>query len=255
MSTLGWRRPVPLPSATRARRRHVTSSAAGAALGCWDRSAVRPRGGRHQFTQQAELLPAQRLSKKFTPVALPPGRAKLVTNSCFTGSPVTLNTIGIVVVAAFAERRARCRRRKITLTGRRTSSAASSGSRSRRPSAHRDSIATPWPSTKPVSAGLLPDTPNSALEAGVPKLKSDHRHRLLRARRERKHRRAAEPCDEIAAFHSMISSAAAEKAIGTSMPSARAVLRLRTNSYLAACITGSSPGFSPLRMRATYTPT
>src|SRR5262249_21067873 len=51
--------------------------------------------------------------------------------------------------------------------------------------------------------------------------------------------------------HSMISSAAAEKAIGTSMPSALAVLRLRINSYLTACMTGSSPGFSPLRMRAT----
>ena len=53
------------------------------------------------------------------------------------------------------------------------------------------------------------------------------------------------------ADYSMISSAAAENAIGTSMPSALAVLRLRTNSYLAACITGSSPGFSPLRMRVT----
>jgi hypothetical protein len=51
--------------------------------------------------------------------------------------------------------------------------------------------------------------------------------------------------------YSMISSAAAEKAIGTSMPSPLAVLRLRINSYLTACITGSSPGFSPLRMRAT----
>jgi tripartite-type tricarboxylate transporter receptor subunit TctC len=51
--------------------------------------------------------------------------------------------------------------------------------------------------------------------------------------------------------YSMISSAAAENAICTSIPIALAVLRLRTNSNLAACITGSSPGFSPLRTRAT----
>jgi hypothetical protein len=58
------------------------------------------------------------------------------------------------------------------------------------------------------------------------------------------------PISDIADY-SMISSAAAEKAIGTSMPSALAVLRLSTNSNLTACITGSSPGLSPLRTRAT----
>src|SRR5262245_13806713 len=36
---------------------------------------------------------------------------------------------------------------------------------------------------------------------------------------------------------------------GTSRPSALALLRLITNSNLADCTTGSSPGFSPLRMR------
>src|SRR5262245_37333169 len=74
---------------------------------------------------------------------------------------------------------------------------------------------------------------------------------LLRAGRERpRGRRAAEQRDELAAFHlrghSITSSAPAESPIGTSIPSARAVLRLSTNSNLTIWITGSSPGLSPL---------
>jgi hypothetical protein len=40
--------------------------------------------------------------KKFMPVALPPGRARLATRPNFTGSPPTAKTIGIVWVAALA---------------------------------------------------------------------------------------------------------------------------------------------------------
>src|SRR5262249_30205466 len=39
--------------------------------------------------------------KKFTPVALPPGRAKLATRPSLTGSSLMLNTTGIVLVASF----------------------------------------------------------------------------------------------------------------------------------------------------------
>ena len=44
------------------------------------------------------------------PVALPPGRARLATRPSLTGSSPTMNTIGIVVVAALAasEPFARC---------------------------------------------------------------------------------------------------------------------------------------------------
>src|SRR5262249_38202678 len=81
--------------------------------------------------------------------------------------------------------------------------------------------------------------------------KADYRHgRLLRARRERpRHRRAAEQRDELAALHSITSSARASRLSGISRPSAFAVLRLITNSNFAGSITGRSPGFSPLRMR------
>src|SRR5262245_51902804 len=65
-------------------------------------------------------------------------------------------------------------------------------------------------------------------------------------------RRAAEQRDELAApDHSITSSARASSVGGTSRPSAFAVLRLITNSYLVGAWTGRSPGFSPLRIRST----
>src|SRR5262245_53616643 len=85
----------------------------------------------------------------------------------------------------------------------------------------------------------------------------DHRHRrLLRARRKGPCRsRAADERYEIAPLHrcnhSITSSARASTLAGISMPSAFAVLRLITNSYLVGACTGSSAGFSPLRMRST----
>src|SRR5262245_51864362 len=76
----------------------------------------------------------------------------------------------------------------------------------------------------------------------------DHRHRrLLRARRERPAGRpAAEQRDELAASHSITSSASASSRSGTFRPSALAVLRLMTSSNFVSCMTGRSTGFSPL---------
>src|SRR5262245_34813557 len=80
--------------------------------------------------------------------------------------------------------------------------------------------------------------------------KPSHALALLRARRERPHSgRTAEQRDELAAPHSITSSAVASSACGTLRPRTFAVCRLMTNSNLAARITGSSPAFSPLRMR------
>src|SRR5262249_50157672 len=79
-----------------------------------------------------------------------------------------------------------------------------------------------------------------------------HAVRLLRTRRERPRRRAAEKRDERAALHSITSSARASSVGGTSRPSAFAVLRLTTSSYLVGACTGRSAGFSPLRIRSTY---
>jgi hypothetical protein len=49
--------------------------------------------------------------------------------------------------------------------------------------------------------------------------------------------------------HSITSSASNWIELGTSIPSARAVCTLMTNSNLVDCTTGRSAGFSPLRMR------
>src|SRR5262249_56307848 len=74
----------------------------------------------------------------------------------------------------------------------------------------------------------------------------DRRHRrLLRAGRERPRRScAAEQRDELAAFHSITSSAMATSVGDSSSPSALAVFKLRMNSYLVGCWNGRSPGFS-----------
>src|SRR5262249_49623641 len=71
--------------------------------------------------------------------------------------------------------------------------------------------------------------------------------RLLRACRERPAgRRAAEQRNELAAPHSISSSARPDSGSGTVMPSFLAVLRLMNSSTFVACCTGRSAGFSPL---------
>ena len=78
---------------------------------------------------------------------------------------------------------------------------------------------------------------------------------LLRARRDRPRRSAAEQRDELAPSHSITSSARASSVGGTSRPSALAVLRLRTSSIFTACSTGRSAGLTPLRIFPVEMPT
>src|SRR3989442_1636545 len=82
----------------------------------------------------------------------------------------------------------------------------------------------------------------------------EHRHRrLLRACRERpRYGRAAEQRDEVAALHSITSSASESILSEIVMPSAFAVLRLMTSSNLVGCSTGKSEGLAPLRILSTY---
>jgi hypothetical protein len=51
--------------------------------------------------------------------------------------------------------------------------------------------------------------------------------------------------------YSITSSARASNVGGGTMPSSRAVLRLRVNSNRTGCSTGKSDGFAPLRILAT----
>src|SRR5262249_16638009 len=77
---------------------------------------------------------------------------------------------------------------------------------------------------------------------------SYHWHRrLLRARRERAHCRATEQRDELAALHSITSSARNTKWAGISCPIAFAALRLMTSWNGSGCSTGMLAGLAPRR--------
>src|SRR5262249_16724722 len=81
--------------------------------------------------------------------------------------------------------------------------------------------------------------------------KSDHRHRTLRARRQRPRGRAAEERESVAPLHSITSLARSSIEVGTSSSSTLAVLRLRTNSKFVAPSNGRSAGLAPLRIFST----
>src|SRR5262249_29844466 len=107
-------------------------------------------------------------------------------------------------------------------------------------------------------AGLVQTLPERGQPANIIGMlsstaeESDHRHhRLLRPRRERPRcRRAAAQRDELAALHSIASSAIASTPGGMVMPRTFAVLSLMTSSNFVGCRTGKSAGASPLRIRA-----
>src|SRR5882672_4713801 len=87
---------------------------------------------------------------------------------------------------------------------------------------------------------LLPH--GAGLRAMYQDADAPHALALLRTRCEGpRRRRAAEKRDELAAPHSITSSAAMSSLSGTSRPSAFAVLRLITNSNFVGSITGRSP--------------
>src|SRR5262249_34595879 len=95
-----------------------------------------------------------------------------------------------------------------------------------------------------VARGSRPDVPDTRR---LP--------RLLRARRERPSSRAADQRDELAALHSITSSASESKLSEIVTPSAFAVFKLITNWNLTVSITGRSAGLTPLSTRPVYTPT
>src|SRR5262249_23232486 len=108
-----------------------------------------------------------------------------------------------------------------------------------------------------IRALLMPELGHALFESkpdrrsswlGTERTDTEHLLWLLRARREWPRRRAAEQRDELAALHSITSSAMASKPGGMVRPSALAVLRLITNSNLVDCNTGKSAGFAPLRI-------
>src|SRR5262249_52006848 len=91
----------------------------------------------------------------------------------------------------------------------------------------------------------------------MPRLRVEHAQaigppRLLReSLRRRRQCRATEQRDELAAFHSITSSARASSVGGRVMPRAAAVSTFTTRSNLVGCSTGMSPGFAPRRILLT----
>src|SRR5262249_1773972 len=149
-------------------------------------------------------LAARSLDWFDTPVTLASGRARDATRPVPTGSPATGKTIGMIAVACFAARAASVPAANITSTLSRTNSAAISAKRSGRPSAHRYSYdgaaLAPAEHAEPLGKGDSPLALSRWSRAAQP---SDRRHPcLLRARRERPRRRAAEQRDELAPRHS-----------------------------------------------------
>ena len=79
--------------------------------------------------QEAQPLRPHNALKKATPVALPPGRLRLTTKPCLTGSLPIMKQMGIVDVAVFAASAAGRKAAAITVTLWLTRSAARCGSR------------------------------------------------------------------------------------------------------------------------------
>src|SRR2546430_1028999 len=138
------------------------------------------------------------------PVTLPPGRAMLDASPSATGSPpVVAMTMGMVRVAPNAASVPLVESVTITSTGVRTSSAARPG----RASAEIESDRLPFDVAK------IANSPVESLERGCRVSYSGcedanaNLRRLLRARRERPCRGAADEGDELAAVHSVTSSA------------------------------------------------
>jgi hypothetical protein len=72
------------------------------------------------------------------------------------------------------------------------------------------------------------------------------------ARDNRHHCPTAQKRDELAPPHSITSSARTSSEGGTSRPSALAVFRLRTVSYLVGAWTGRSAGLAPRQVRRLH---
>ena len=195
-------------------------------------------------------------SNRVNPVALPPGRARLATKPAPTGSLTFTNTMGTWRVACSSGVSGEFPLTTMTSGASATSSAA-------RPAqkfavARTDAVLDP--NVAPDDPSQLLQTLTKGCQASLPfrivrgpraeHPDAPHALALLRPRRQRPRRRAAEQRDELAAL--LIRSPrrrSASSLSGISRPSALAVLRLITSSNFVGSITGRSPGFSPLRMR------
>src|SRR5262245_53658312 len=179
----------------------------------------------------------------------------LATSPAATGSVPLTKTIGMVEVAALAASAGAAPPLvKMTETCFLTSSDAIASSRSSWLSAQRYSIGVLAPNIAGFGQAFEERGDQERILLGCRAAENaDNGPGLLRARglrtEDRCRHRAAEKRDERAALHSITSSTRPIIGSGTVRPSALAVFMLMTSSTLVACWTGSSAGFSPLRIR------
>ena len=197
----------------------------------------------HELAQQLQPLRTSTPGRRSTPVTLPPGRFRLATRPSPTGSSPTAKTIGIVASRPWPPRRGAAaddhRHRPADQIGRQSRQAV------HRPSAQRDRSRRSVPRQSQLPSGPPQCAPRHFWRHDVLRRNADHRHRLLRARSER-----PAPPRRQAMMNSrrfIRSPRRRARAVGWAMsPSALAVLRLNTRSYLAACSTGISAGLLAL---------
>src|SRR5262245_60538849 len=165
-------------------------------------TAIRTALGKSSRRNPSRLA-ASSWEKKLMRVALPPGRARLATRPNLTGSSPTPNTIGIVVVAAFAACAIRLPGVAMTATRRRTRSAMRAGRRSYWPSSQWYSTIAFWLSKKAGFVEALTERRGTAHIGRPADDESNDRHRrLLRASRKRpRRRRASDQRDELTPPH------------------------------------------------------
>src|SRR6516162_1026895 len=203
-------------------------------------------------------------SKRLTPVMLPPGCARFVTNPIPTASTAS-KTIGIVAVAARTARATGPVEATMTL-GIAPDDLAREIGMARRTAFARISLDCQVLSLDIAQpAQLLKERLVEAASHGVAGHFADAGDRatghddcnsvLLRPFQRRCRwcsGRNQQTDREIAPFHSITSSARASRRGGIVRPSALAAFRLMTSSNLVGCSTGKSSGLAPLRILSTY---
>ena len=191
-------------------------------------------------------------------MVLPPRYAKLATKPCATGSITVVNTFGTVRVACCAARKATLELAKITSGGRIQQFRHGDASPlviGRIPAIVDLKIAADNPAKL---LEFLPESREPALSFLITfgelyhYSNPPHPLGLLRTSRKRpREGRAADKGDELAALHSITSSAVARSDGAMVTPSALAVFRLIAISNSVGCWTGKSLGLAPFRMRST----
>jgi hypothetical protein len=113
----------------------------------------------------------------------------------------------------------------------------------RLPSRRDSQTATLCPAVEPI-----PPTPSGGVRSGA-SASDDSSISRAAARAASGHAAAAPPISpEVAAVHSITSSARARRNDGSVNPMSRAALALTISSNLVGCSTGMSAGFAPLRI-------